>query len=137
DRALRDSAVKAAVETLGEYEIDYRILLLDGNLRWIHGRGRCVTRENGNGTRLIGVSIDITPRKIAEAEARRSHEEVGHLSRVAAVGELAASIAHELNQPLSGIISNASAGQRFIDRGKVDLHEIRDLLGDIVADGRR
>ena len=76
-------------------------------------------------------------RKIAEAEARRSHEEVGHLGRVAAVGELAASIARELNQPLSGIISNAGAGQRFIDRGNVDLQEIRDLLGDIVADGRR
>src|SRR4029453_2519080 len=86
DRALRDSAVKAAVETLGEYEIEYRILLPDGNLRWIHGRGRCVTREGGKGTRLIGVSIDTTPRKIAEAEARRYHEEVGHLSRVAAVG---------------------------------------------------
>ena len=137
DRALRDSAVKAAVKTLGEYEIEYRILLPDGNLRWIHGRGRCVTREGGKGTRLIGVSIDITPRKIAEAEARRYHEEVGHLSRVAAVGELAASIAHELNQPLSGIISNAGAGERFIDRGNVDLQEIRDLLGDIMADGRR
>ena len=64
-------------------------------------------------------------------------EEVGHLSRVAVMGELTASIAHELNQPLSGIISNASAGQRFIDRGNVDLREIRELLGDIVADGRR
>jgi len=53
------------------------------------------------------------------------------------MGELAASIAHELNQPLSGIISNASAGQRFIDRGDVDLGDLRDLLADIVADGRR
>src|SRR5207245_6644082 len=63
--------------------------------------------------------------------------EVGHLSRVAVMGELAASVAHELNQPLSGIISNASAGQRFIDRGDVDLRELRELLADIVADGRR
>ena len=137
DRALRDSAVKAAIETQSKYEIEYRVLLPDGTLRWIGARGRCVTGENGKGARLIGVSIDITPRKIAEAEALRYHEELGHLSRVAAVGELAASIAHELNQPLSGIISNAAAGQRFIDRGNVDLQEIRDLLGDIVADGRR
>ena len=70
DRALRDSAVKAAIETYGEYEIEYRVLLPDGTLRWIGGRGRCVTGENGKGTRLIGVSIDITPRKLAEAEAR-------------------------------------------------------------------
>jgi len=53
------------------------------------------------------------------------------------MGEMATSIAHELNQPLAGIISNASAGQRFIDRGNVDLGELRDLLADIVADGRR
>jgi two-component system sensor kinase FixL len=53
------------------------------------------------------------------------------------MGELTASVAHELNQPLSGIISNASAGQRFIDRGDVDLGELRELLGDIIADGRR
>src|SRR5213076_2141819 len=56
---------------------------------------------------------------------------------VAVTGELAASIAHELNQPLSAIISNASAGQRFIEGGQVDLSELRDLLADIVADGRR
>jgi two-component system sensor kinase FixL len=137
DRALRDSTIKRAIGTQGEYEIDYRLLLPDGNLRWIHGRGRCVTRESGKGTRLIGVSIDITPQKLAETEALQRREELGHLSRVAVMGELAASIAHELNQPLSGIISNASAGQRFIDRGDVDLGELRDLLADIVTDGRR
>jgi PAS domain S-box-containing protein len=137
DRELRDSTIKRAIGTQGEYEIDYRLLLPDGNLRWIHGRGRCVTRESGKGTRLIGVSIDITPQKLAETEALQQREELGHLSRVAVMGELAASIAHELNQPLSGIISNASAGQRFIDRGDVDLGELRDLLADIVTDGRR
>ena len=137
DRALRDSAVKGAIETRGGYEIEYRILLPGGTVRWIGGRGRCVTGENRKGARLIGVSIDITPRKLAEAEARQYHEEVGHLSRVAAVGELATSIVHELNQPLSGIISNAGAGRRLLDRGNVDLQEIRELLGDIVADGRR
>src|SRR5437773_3465854 len=137
DRLLRDSAVKAAIETQGEYEIEYRILLPDGTLRWIGARGRCVAGKNGKGPRLIGVSIDITPRKAAEAEAAKRREEIGHLSRVAVMGELTASIAHELNQPLSGIISNASAGQRFIDRGDVDLREFRDLLADIVADGRR
>jgi PAS domain S-box-containing protein len=137
DRALRDSAVKRAIETGGGYEIEYRVLLPDGTLRWIGGRGRCVAGDNRKGTRLIGVSIDITPRKIAEAEALRQRDELSHLSRVALMGEMSASVAHELNQPLAGILSNAAAGQRFIDRGNVDQGEIRELLGDIIADGRR
>jgi PAS domain S-box-containing protein len=137
DRALRDSAVKRAIETGDGYEIEYRVLLPDGTQRWIGGRGRCITGENREGARLIGVSIDITPRKIAEAEALRQRDELSHLSRVALMGEMSASIAHELNQPLAGILSNAAAGQRFIDRGNVDQGEIRELLGDIIADGRR
>ena len=93
--------------------------------------------EAPEGILVLATVVDISARKIAEAEALQRRQEVGHLSRVAVMGELAASISHELNQPLSGIISNASAGQRFIDRGNVDLGELRDLLTDIVADGRR
>jgi two-component system sensor kinase FixL len=137
DRALRDFAVKGAIEKRSQYEIEFRVLLPDGTLRWIGSSGRCVTGENDTGSRLISVSIDITPRKVAEAEALRHREELGHMSRVAAMGELTASIAHELNQPLSGIASNASAGQRFIDRGDIDLNELRDLLGDITNDAHR
>lgn len=137
DRALRDSAVKHAIETRGGYEIEYRVLLPDGTQRWIGGRGRCLTGDNREGARLIGVSIDITPRKLAEAEALRQRDQLSHLSRVALMGEMSASVAHELNQPLAGILSNAAAGQRFIDRGYVDQGEIRELLGDIIADGRR
>jgi two-component system sensor kinase FixL len=90
-----------------------------------------------DGILVLAAVVDISARKLADTEALRHRAELAHLSRVAVMGEMAASIAHELNQPLSGIISNASAGQRFIDRGDVDLGELRDLLADIVADGRR
>jgi PAS domain S-box-containing protein len=93
--------------------------------------------QTPEGMLVLAAVVDISARKLAEAEAIQHREEVGHLSRLAVMGELTASIAHELNQPLSGIISNASAGQRFIDRGNVDLRELRELLADIVADGRR
>jgi C4-dicarboxylate-specific signal transduction histidine kinase len=101
------------------------------------GRGSVQFNSDGKSTRVLGISIDITARKQAELDAQRDRAELSHLSRVALMGEMSASIAHELNQPLSGILSNAAAGQRFIDRGNVDLREIRELLGDIVADGRR
>jgi len=93
--------------------------------------------QTPDGILVLAAVLDISARKLAEAEAVKHREELGHLSRVAVTGELAASIAHELNQPLSAIISNASAGQRFIEGGQVDLSELRDLLADIVADGRR
>jgi PAS domain S-box-containing protein len=93
--------------------------------------------QTPHGTLVLATVVDISARKLAEAEAIQRREEVGHLGRVAVMGELTASLAHELNQPLAGIISNASAGERFIDRGNVDLRELRELLADIVADGRR
>lgn len=93
--------------------------------------------QTPEGMLVLAAVVDISARKLAEAEAVQRREEVSHLSRVAVMGELTASMAHELNQPLSGIISNASAGQRFIDRGNVDPRELRELLADIVADGRR
>jgi two-component system sensor kinase FixL len=93
--------------------------------------------QSPKGMLVLAAVVDISARKLAEAEAIQRREEVGHLSRVAVMGELTASMAHELNQPLAGIISNASAGERFIDRGNVDLRELRELLADIVADGRR
>jgi PAS domain S-box-containing protein len=93
--------------------------------------------ETPEGMLVLAAVVYISARKLAEAEALQHREELGHLSRLAVMGELAASVAHELNQPLSGIISNASAGQRFIDRGNVNLGEMRELLGDIIADGRR
>ena len=66
DRALRDTAVQRAIKTQGGYEIEYRILLPDGTVRWIGGRARCVGDEEGTLTRLLGVSMDITERKEAQ-----------------------------------------------------------------------
>ena len=73
----------------------------------------------------------------AEEEARHHREQINRLSRVSLLGEMTASLAHELNQPLSGIVSNASAGKRLIDRGKEDPATLREILVDVEADGRR
>ena len=87
---------------------------------------------------LILVSVvDITARKLAEEQERKTREQINRLSRISLVGETTASIAHELNQPLSGITNNAHAGQRFIDRGDADIGRLREILVDIAADGHR
>jgi PAS domain S-box-containing protein len=137
DRNRIQEAIDDAINKHKDYDSEYRLVLPDGVVRWMATRGSLHLSASGRPTRLLGVSIDITARKQAELETKQQRDELSHLSRVAAMGELAASIAHELNQPLAGITSNASAGQRFIDHGDVDLRELHDLLGDIVADGRR
>ena len=76
DRALRESAIKQAIETEGDYALEYRLLLPDGNLRWISGRGRCVTGKHGKGKRLIGVSVDITEQKEAQDLFRLAAERI-------------------------------------------------------------
>jgi two-component system sensor kinase FixL len=88
-------------------------------------------------TLVLASVVDISARKAAEAEAQRRREQIDLLTRVSLLGEMTASIAHELNQPLSAIVSNASAGQRFIDRGDADLRNVREIMVDIAADGRR
>src|SRR6266480_857735 len=137
DRNRIQEAIDDAINKHKDYDSEYRLVLPDGVVRWMATRGSLHLSASGRPTRLLGVSIDITARKQAELETKQQRDELSHLSRVAAMGELAASIAHELNQPLAGITSNASAGQRFIDRGDVDLRELHDLLGDIMTDGRR
>ena len=72
-----------------------------------------------------------------EEDARRHREQINQLSRVSLLGEMTASLAHELNQPLSAIVSNASAGRRFIDQGKEDPATLRDILVDVESDARR
>lgn len=84
-----------------------------------------------------GVIEDITELRKAEEEARKRREELAHLGRVVTMGELAASLAHELNQPLTAILINAQAAIRFINGNSANLREVRDILEDIVADDRR
>ena len=82
-------------------------------------------------------STDITERKRAELEAQRSRQELAHFTRVSTMGELTASLAHELNQPLTGILTNAQAARRLLERARPDLKELRAILHDIIEDDRR
>jgi PAS domain S-box-containing protein len=137
DRDRVQQTIDGAIYSGEDFDSEYRLTLPDGIVRWMSTRGSIQFDSAGKPSRLLGISIDITSRKQAELEAERDRAELSHLSRVALMGEMSASIAHELNQPLAGILSNAAAGQRFLGRANIDRNEIRELLSDIIADTRR
>jgi PAS domain S-box-containing protein len=93
--------------------------------------------QTQEGLLVLASVIDVSARRLAEQEARKSRDEISRLSRISLLGEMTASIAHEIRQPLSGIASNASAGQRFIDRGTFDITTLREILVDIEAHAHR
>jgi len=92
----------------------------------------CAFRFEGENVTLAFV-IDKTDRY----ELRRQREDLAHLTRVSTMGQLASSLAHELNQPLTAILSNVQAAQRFMMADPIDLAELRDILNDIVQDDYR
>jgi PAS domain S-box-containing protein len=137
DREEVRRMMENAAEKGSEHEVEYRIVRPDGQIRWIAVRGAGERPPTNPDVHVRGVSIDVTDRRLAEAEALRRQSEVAHLSRVTMLGELSGSIAHELNQPLTAILSNAQAGERFLARSDSDPSEIREILGDIVRESKR
>ena len=99
--------------------------------RWIHGRGRCVRPDDGDGPKLFGVSMDVTARKQAEASAAQKRAELEHVARVATLGELTTTLTHELRQPLAAILTNSYVVGRLLEGPKPDLQEVRSTIADI------
>jgi PAS domain S-box-containing protein len=116
---------------------DVRIVLPSGETRWIRMRARSYTESNGEPKQLGGIFVDITDQKSAEAETALQRVEIEHLMRVSVLGELSGSIAHEVNQPLTAILSNAQAALHLLRQNSPDLAEIRDALEDIVHEDNR
>src|SRR5437762_9153913 len=126
-----------ALTTGREIENQYRVLLPDGRVRWVMRLGRVEFDADGKPLREHGILMDISERKQAELEAARQRHDLAHLARVATLGELSSSLAHELTHPLTSILSNAQAAQRFLDGDDVDLKEVREILNDIVTEDQR
>jgi PAS domain S-box-containing protein len=137
DREAVDEAIERARATSPTFEFEYRLLRPDGETRWLISRGRYVRNDRGEINELIGVAIDVTAQVKANLELRLQREEMARMSRVSSMGELTASLAHELNQPLTAIASNAAAGSRLLAQGSPDPEMFKELLADVSADARR
>ena len=135
DREAVEHAVRRAVADGADLDAEYRIVRPDGEVRWVVTRGRA--DGGGHGERLLGVTLDVTPRKLAELQAERDRTALRHMSRVSTLGQLSASIAHQMNQPLAAILGNAEAVQKILGREPLDLAELRAICDDIVSEGLR
>jgi PAS domain S-box-containing protein len=119
------------------FTVEYRLRRKDGEYRWLLDTGTPRFEADGTFLGYIGSCIDIGERKQAELDHQLQNMELARVGRVALMGELAASLAHEVNNPLGAMVTNASAGQRLLARGQLEPAELQELLADIIADGHR
>lgn len=132
-RAVIDNAITSHAA----FEAEFRLMRPSGEVRWLNIQGRPRLDESGASTYLSGVIMDITERKQLALAAEEQQKELAHLGRVAMVGELSTALAHELNQPLTAILSNAQAAKRLLAVDPADLDQVREILDDIVRDDAR
>jgi two-component system sensor kinase FixL len=126
-----------ALQDPADFDSEFHLIWPDGSHHWVLGRGRGFCNESGQIQRLMGLVVDITEHKRAEAERDSHREELAHALRLATMGQLAASIAHELNQPLAAILANAEAAELLLNRHPPALDEARAALADIRKDNLR
>jgi hypothetical protein len=128
--------LKKALATGSSYISEYRIRRADGVYRWHLSRAEPLRDEDGQIVQWFGVAIDIDERKRAEDHLRETRVKLARASRIATVAELSASIAHELNQPLTAVIANAQAARRWLSSSPSNFSEATTCIERVLRDGR-
>jgi len=121
-------------------EMDYRIVLADGTIRHLHSVARPVVNESGEVVEVVGTSMDVTERKRTEEQRerlRQAQADLAHVTRVTTMGELTASLAHEINQPIAAAITNSNTCLRWLARDPPDVKEAREAASRIAKDATR
>jgi PAS domain S-box-containing protein len=137
DRAEHDEKWAASIRTGAPFNIENRLRRFDGTYRRFLGRAEALRDDQGNIAKWFGTNTDIEDLRRAEDALHRAQAELAHVSRVATLGELTASITHEVNQPLAGIVTNAEASLRWLRRAQPNLDEAQQAIERIIRDGQR
>src|SRR6266850_7087056 len=137
DRPVVEQEYWAAQLKKAEFQSDFRIVLPDGAVKNIHSVGHPILNQSGDIVEFVGAAMDVTGRKRAEEALRQAQADLAHVSRVTTMGELVASIAHEVNQPLGAIVTNGSVCVRLLSRDTPDLDKSREIIGRMIKDGMR
>jgi PAS domain S-box-containing protein len=136
----RQAALETMRQKIGErlgYEVDYRVVHPDGTIRYIHSVAHPVFDASGDVVEVVGTHIDVTERNQAEEARLDAQNKLAHANRVATIGQLTASIAHEVNQPVGALVTNAHAALRLLRAQPPDPDHVSEALDDIIKDGRR
>jgi PAS domain S-box-containing protein len=140
DREMVDERFERSLRgKLDDFD-EYRIVLPDGTLKYINSIGHPVFDDDGSPIAFVGTAVDVTERKRAQQEHERLREleaDLAHMNRLSIMGELAASLVHEITQPMATARNNARAAIRFLDRAPPDLGEVREALACVVDDADR
>ena len=119
------------------FEAVCRVRSVGSEYRWLLARAAPLRDENGRILRWYGVNTDMEDRRRAEDALHKAQAELAHVTRVTTLGELTASIAHEVNQPLAAVVTNGEASLRWLQRDVPDLDEVRSSVERMISDGRR
>jgi signal transduction histidine kinase len=129
---VRDCVTQALQLSL-DLSVEHRLLMPDGRIKYLHMLGHLTHDKDGH-SEYVGALMDVTAAKQAEEALHRSQTELAHVTRVTTLGELAASIAHEVNQPLAAVTTNAEASLRWLNRKEPDIAEAGQALERILSE---
>jgi len=133
DRARTTEQFKTAMREKVDFDVSYRIVHPGGEIREIQSIGHPVFGSTGDVVESVGTVMDVTERRRAEED----RQALAHANRITTMGQLTASIAHEVNQPIAAVVTNAQAALRWLDMQPPDAKEVRQALDRIVKAGRR
>jgi len=140
DRAKWEGVVERAIVEKSDYEVEHRILLPDGTVKYTHTVGHPVLNASGDVVQFVGTMMDVTERKRAEEERERlrhAHADLARVNRVTMMGELTASLAHEVNQPIAAAVTSANSCIHWLAGDIPNLDKARAAAMRIVKDGTR
>ena len=119
-----------------DWDLEYRLTMPDGSVKNLHVVAHAIRDDTGD-LEFVGAVMDITAAKQAAEALQQAQAELAHVARVTMLGELAASIAHEINQPLAAIVTNGEASQRWLMHSPPDIDEVRSGLQRMIGDANR
>jgi C4-dicarboxylate-specific signal transduction histidine kinase len=137
DHAVIERAIQNAVEAKSGFEVEFRLRSFVEHANWVLVRGYPEVDAESKLVRLKGVAVDVTERKTMQQEIEQQRRSLAHMTRVNILGKFSAALAHELNQPLAAIMSNAQAAQRMIRSAHIDVSELQQTIADIIEDDTR